>query len=128
MTIKEIRKLTGLTQKQFAEKYHINFSNIRNWEIGHRNCPEYVMELLEFKVKEDLGMNKMYDLISERLNAKKTELSERQEQFKRTCNRDIDTACFEHNAINDLLIMHQLKSEIAELEHWETLMRVQIQS
>lgn len=56
MTIKEIRKLTGLTQKQFAEKYHINFSNIRNWEIGHRNCPDYVLELLEFKVKGDLNM------------------------------------------------------------------------
>lgn len=127
MTIKEIRKLTGLTQKQFAEKYHINFSNIRNWEIGHRNCPEYVMELLEFKVREDLGMNKMYDLISERLNAKKTELSESQEQFDVMWTNERHSGCFERNAINDLLIMQQLKSEIAELEHWETLMRVQIQ-
>lgn len=72
-------------------------------------------------------MKKMYDLITERLNVKKSELSERQEQFKRTCNRDIETACFEHNAINALLIMQQLKSEIVELEYWETLMRVQIQ-
>lgn len=72
-------------------------------------------------------MNKMHDLITERLNVKRTELSERQEQFRRMCNRDIETACFEHNAINSLLIMQQLKSEISELEHWETLMRVQIQ-
>lgn len=56
MTIKEIRALTGLTQKQFAEKYHITFSSIRNWEIGHRTCPDYVVELLEFKVREDLKM------------------------------------------------------------------------
>lgn len=76
---------------------------------------------------EDLGTKKMYGLIAERINTKKTELSERQEQFKRMCNRDIETACFEHNAINSLLVMQQLKSEIAELEHWETLMRVQIQ-
>lgn len=34
--------------------------------------------------------------------------------------------CFERNAINDLLIMQQLKSEIKELEHWEMLMKVQI--
>lgn len=54
MKIKEIRALTGLTQKQFAEKYHITFSSIRNWESGHRTCPDYVAELLEFKVREDL--------------------------------------------------------------------------
>lgn len=72
-------------------------------------------------------MKKMYDLITERLNVKKSELSERKEQFKRMCKRDIDMACFEHNAINALLITQQLKSEIAELEHWETLMRVQVQ-
>lgn len=56
MTIKEIRALTGLTQKQFAEKYHITFSSIKNWESGHRTCPDYVVELLEFKVREDLKM------------------------------------------------------------------------
>lgn len=53
MTIKEIRELTGLTQKQFAEKYHITFSSIRNWESGHRTCPDYVVELLEFRVRCD---------------------------------------------------------------------------
>lgn len=58
MTIKEIRELTGLTQKQFAEKYHITFSSIRNWESGHRTCPDYVAELLEFRVREDLKMEK----------------------------------------------------------------------
>lgn len=62
MTIKEIRKLTGLTQKQFSEKYHITFSTIRNWEIGHRNCPDYVLELLEFKVKDDLNMYGQFTL------------------------------------------------------------------
>lgn len=59
MTIKEIRALTGLTQKQFAEKYHITFSSIRNWESGHRTCPDYVAELLEFKVKKDKEENSM---------------------------------------------------------------------
>lgn len=50
-------------------------------------------------------MKRMYGLISESINVKKAELSERQEQFKRMCNRDIETACFEHNAINALLIL-----------------------
>lgn len=72
-------------------------------------------------------MKKMHDLITERLNVKKSELFERQEQFDVMWHNEKNSGCFEHNAINDLLIMQQLKAEIAELEHWETLIRVQIQ-
>lgn len=71
-------------------------------------------------------MKKMYGLITERMNVKKTELSERQDQFDVMWHNEKNSSCFERNAVNDLLIMQQLKSEIAELEHWETLMRVQI--
>lgn len=72
-------------------------------------------------------MKKMYGLIAERINAKKTELSERQDQFDVMWHNKKNSGCFERNAINDLLIMQQLKSEISELKHWEMLMRVQIQ-
>lgn len=72
-------------------------------------------------------MKKMYNLITERLNVKKLELSERQDQFDVMWHNEKNSGFFERNAINDLLIMQQLKSEIAELEHWETLMRTQIQ-
>ena len=71
-------------------------------------------------------MKKMYDLITERLNVKKAELSERQDQFDVMWANEKSSGCFERNAINALLIMQQLKSEIAELEHWETLVRAQI--
>lgn len=72
-------------------------------------------------------MKKMHENIVERLNNKKSELSERQDQFDVMWHNERKSGCFERNAINDLLIMQQLKSEISELEHWETLMRVQIQ-
>lgn len=72
-------------------------------------------------------MKKMYNLITERINVKKAELSERQEQFDVMWHNEKNSGCFERNAINNLLIMQQLKSEIAELEYWETLMRVQVQ-
>lgn len=55
MEIKKIRELTGLNKTQFAEKYHIPFRSIQNWELGIRECPEYVLELLEFKVRYDIG-------------------------------------------------------------------------
>lgn len=61
-TIKEIRKLTGLPQRIFAEKYEIPFNTLRSWEADpesskHRKCPEYVVKLLEFKVIYDLNQN-----------------------------------------------------------------------
>ena len=71
-------------------------------------------------------MKKMYENIVERLNNKKAELSERQDQFDVMWHNEKNSGCFERNAINDLLIMQQLKSEIKELEHWEILVRTQI--
>lgn len=50
--IKALREITGLTQKQFAEKYHISYRNIQNWEEGHRKCPEWVLYLLERLITE----------------------------------------------------------------------------
>jgi len=53
MTIKEIRNITGLNMKEFATRYNIPYRTIQNWELGTRECPEYVLELLEFKVKTE---------------------------------------------------------------------------
>ncbi len=58
MTIKEIRQLTSLSQPKFCEKYGIPLQTLRKWEQGHRSPPDYVVELLEFKVREDLKMEK----------------------------------------------------------------------
>lgn len=57
LTIKEIRALTGLSQMKFGEKYHIPYRTIQNWEVGLRECPEYVVEFLEFKVFFDCKNN-----------------------------------------------------------------------
>lgn len=56
MTIKEIRRLTNLSQPKFCEKYGIPLQTFRKWEQGHSRYPDYVAELLEFKVREDLEM------------------------------------------------------------------------
>lgn len=58
MTIKEIRHLTTLSQPKFCEKYGIPLQTFRKWEQGYSHCPDYVVELLEFKVREDLKMEK----------------------------------------------------------------------
>lgn len=50
--IKEIRKLTGLSQAKFAKKYEIPLSTLESWERGTREPASYVINLLEFKVKK----------------------------------------------------------------------------
>ena len=54
MTIKELRSLTGLSQKVFSDKYEIPKRTIEDWEAERRTPPEYVIKLLERVVKEDL--------------------------------------------------------------------------
>lgn len=53
MKIKELRKITGLTQAKFAEMFEIPLATLRHWEQGLRVPPAYVVnmmtKLLEYK-------------------------------------------------------------------------------
>lgn len=46
MTVKELRHLSGLSQRAFGEKYKIPVRTLQHWEAGERVPPEYVVELL----------------------------------------------------------------------------------
>ena len=54
MNIREMRTKLGDTQSEFAERYHIPFRTIQNWETGVRKPSEYILSLLEHQVNEDL--------------------------------------------------------------------------
>lgn len=45
-TIKNLRKGTGLTQKEFASRYGIPVSTLRKWEQGEASPPPYLLTLL----------------------------------------------------------------------------------
>lgn len=51
MSFKELRELTGLSKTAFSREYHIPLRTIEDWESERRNPPEYVLELLEFKIR-----------------------------------------------------------------------------
>lgn len=53
MTIKELRKASGMTQKAFSEYFGIPKRTIENWEGDINKCPEYLSDLIEFKLKTD---------------------------------------------------------------------------
>ena len=57
--IKEIRQLSGLSQAKFSEKYGIPKRTVESWEMGERNCPEYLIKLLRRVVEEDVKNEKL---------------------------------------------------------------------
>lgn len=59
MEIKEIRKAMGLSLKKFSERYKIPLRTLENWEGGKNTPPDYVLELLEYKIKNDLILIEM---------------------------------------------------------------------
>lgn len=54
MDIRKMRACLGDTQSEFAARYHIPFRTIQNWEAGIRKPPEYMINLLENRIQEDL--------------------------------------------------------------------------
>lgn len=52
-SILELRKLTGLSQGKFAEKYHIKLNTLLKWEHGKNRTPEHYLyalnELLKYE-------------------------------------------------------------------------------
>lgn len=62
MNIRDLRKQLGDTQSEFARRYNIPFRTIQNWEAGVRKPPEYILNLLYSRVREDLINKKTTEL------------------------------------------------------------------
>lgn len=54
MDIRAMRMQLGDTQSEFAARYQIPFRTIQNWENGTRKPPEYLVNLLQHRIQEDL--------------------------------------------------------------------------
>lgn len=48
---KQIREMTGLSQAKFCEALGIPLRTLQKWETGERKCPDYVTELIRFRVE-----------------------------------------------------------------------------
>lgn len=53
MTIKELRIKSGMNIKAFAEYFNIPYRTVQNWELGTRECPPYLLELIEYKLRKE---------------------------------------------------------------------------
>ena len=53
MTFKELRELSGMNKTDFAKYFEIPYRTVQNWELGLRECPEYLLQLMEYKLKKE---------------------------------------------------------------------------
>ena len=53
MNFKELRKLSGMTQKEFSEYFGIPKRTIENWDCNVNKCPDYLLDLMEYKLRKE---------------------------------------------------------------------------
>lgn len=46
-----LRESTGMNKKNFSEYFGIPYRTFQDWELGNRRVPEYLLRLMEYKVK-----------------------------------------------------------------------------
>ncbi len=50
---KMIRNESGMNRKDFSEWLGIPYRTMQEWELGRRAMPQYVLDLIEYKVKNE---------------------------------------------------------------------------
>lgn len=53
MTFKDLRQQSGMTQKQFAYYFGIPKRTVENWEAGVNQCPQYLLDLMQYKLEKE---------------------------------------------------------------------------
>lgn len=59
--IRSLRAETGLTQAGFSAALGIPRRTIQSWEMGERECPAYVIDLIAYRIKHDMNLRKNGD-------------------------------------------------------------------
>ncbi len=52
--IKDLREQYGLSRTQFCALLHIPYRTVQDWEAGKRKMPDYVFELIEYKLSKEI--------------------------------------------------------------------------
>ena len=57
MNVKELRKKYNMTQIEFARYFGIPKRTVQNWEGEVNKCPDYLYNLMEYKLIKEMGSN-----------------------------------------------------------------------
>lgn len=53
MTFRELRRASGMTQREFAKYFGIPVRTIEDWDAGKAACASYLLSLIEYKLKKE---------------------------------------------------------------------------
>lgn len=48
--IKLLRESTGMNRKEFCERMRIPYRTVTDWELGNREPPDYLLDLIEYYI------------------------------------------------------------------------------
>ena len=49
----ELRKSTGMNRREFCDYFGIPYRTMTDWEAGLRHMPDYLLNLMIFRVEND---------------------------------------------------------------------------
>lgn len=52
-TLKELREAAQMSLKDFSSYLNIPYRTMQNWEGNQRKAPEYLVELISYKLKKE---------------------------------------------------------------------------
>lgn len=48
--VKHIRMAAGLSRVEFVDLLGIPYRTVQSWELGERECPSYVLDLIRYRL------------------------------------------------------------------------------
>ena len=53
MSLKDLRLASGMSRREYAEYFDIPYRTVQSWELGERECPEYLIKLMHYKLQKE---------------------------------------------------------------------------
>ena len=53
MTFNELLEQSGMNTTDFAKYFGIPRRTVQNWKLGLSNCPDYLLDLMEYKLNNE---------------------------------------------------------------------------
>lgn len=62
-SFKDVRIASGMGRTEFADYFNIPYRTVQSWELGDRKCPEYLLELIQYKLQKEKELNITFDQV-----------------------------------------------------------------
>lgn len=53
MNIKELIEASGMSRPAFADYFGIPRRTVQDWVLGNRECKEYILDLMKYKLEKE---------------------------------------------------------------------------